>query len=171
MIRALLALRDRGRTLNVPTCFAGISLLRVLALILLATVLVDIGCNSGGGGSSPAIEDPDPDPDPTPVALEVLETSPADEATGVARMTQIEVVFSTALDVSTVEAASFAVSGSTSGTIQGAYSLADGDATVFFMPTAPYAYEETVLVKLGEALRSTEGEQLAAEFSFSFTIE
>ena len=164
MIRAkdMLYPRPRRQTLG--------GLCQWRTLIFMAALLTGVACsddddddNNVGGGQLPN--------PPSGGALSVAGTQPPDGATGVSNMAQIQALFSAALDTGTVDASSFAVTGSTSGVIQGAYSFADNDKTALFSPDAPYAYEETVDVRVTTDVISAEGDRLTEDLLFSFTVE
>lgn len=92
----------------------------------------------------------------------VASTSPANGATNAAIGTAISVVFSDAMDATTLNASTFTVGG-VSGTIS-----ASG-TTATFTPSSPLAYNTTYTATITTGARATTGIALASNMTWTFT--
>lgn len=98
----------------------------------------------------------------------VVSFSPARHALATPTTTPISVTFDAAIEASTIPA-SIRVWGSRSGVIQGAFSLADGGATVVFTPTSPFGGGEVVTVGISHDLEASDGSPFrAAGYAWQF---
>lgn len=125
---------------------------------LLSALLLTGGCT--------AIVDPsqiEPDGDGT-VAPTVQSTSPAAGATAVAATSAIELVFSSAMDKASVEAAFVATPA-----IACAWSWSNGDTIATCSPAAALVADTTYALTLSASARDENGAPLAAPYAFSFT--
>lgn len=154
-------------------------LIRGLPLAVVIVVGVGIGCSSGssGGGSAPAAQpapnppaNPNPPSNPNaPVDLTLRSIFPADQATDVAVQEEVEVIFSTGLDLNTLTGMSFFLEGSVSGSVPGARSYDAGSNKLVFTPILPYSFGETITVNLTTALKSDSGGDFEG-FTFTFVV-
>ncbi len=92
--------------------------------------------------------------------LTVVATTPAMNATSVARTSPVTITFSEALDAATVTPARVRVVGRWSGPVAG--SVAVDGAALTFTPARPYQAGEHVTVQLGAAITTVTGESLGA---------
>lgn len=97
--------------------------------------------------------------------LIVVSTSPEDGATGIERDAVIEVTFSAALDVTSVAAQSFKVSGP-AGPMDGKLSVKG--ATVTFTPSASYALLADYTVAIAANVGAEQGGELGEAYEFGF---
>ncbi|MDD5057533.1 MAG: Ig-like domain-containing protein [Sideroxydans sp.] len=123
-------------------------------LFLVSILLSLSGCGGGSGGSN-AVADTTP---PT-----VSSTTPANSATGVAVSSAITATFSEAMTVSTLNAATFTLSGGASGTVT--YS----GTTATFTPSSNLAYSTTYTATITTGAKDSAGNALAANYTWSFT--
>lgn len=99
------------------------------------------------------------------IAPTVVSTLPAANATGVARTTAIDVVFSDPLTSATVtNPANFTVSGGVTGTI----TYVDATKTATFTPSAILAFDSPYTVTLTTGIQNASGQSMAANYVFSF---
>ncbi|MEE2883116.1 MAG: FG-GAP-like repeat-containing protein [Planctomycetota bacterium] len=82
----------------------------------------------------------------------------------------IEVGFDHTMDLSSITAESFVVTGSVTTDIDGTFELANGDRSVVFTTLAPLIHDETITVDLTQSIRSQSGKSLDS-FSWNFEVE
>ncbi|MDD5286471.1 MAG: Ig-like domain-containing protein, partial [Desulfuromonadaceae bacterium] len=100
------------------------------------------------------------------LAPTVVSTLPAANATGVARTTTIDVIFSDPLTSATVtDPANFTVSGGVTGSI----AYVDATKTATFTPSATLAFNTSYTVTLTTGIQNATGQNMAANYVFSFT--
>jgi hypothetical protein len=91
--------------------------------------------------------------------------------TSVAATTIVAVTFDRAVNTATVTNASFRVFGRQSGPASGGFSFSNGDKTVTFTPSAPFAAGEVVTVNLAETLTATDTTTLRTQgYAWQFNI-
>jgi len=95
---------------------------------------------------------------------EVVSTSPAADATGVAIDTAVSVTFNEAMDESTITTSSFTLDG-----VSGSVSYNPATYTATFTPSADLAYSTTYTATLSTAITDVAGNPLASAYSWSFT--
>jgi len=93
-------------------------------------------------------------------SLTVVATSPAMNATSVARTSPVTITFSGALDAATVTPARVRVFGRWSGPVPGTVDVSGPALT--FTPSRPYQAGEHVTVQLGAAITAADGESIGA---------
>lgn len=109
-----------------------------------------------------------------PIRTQVESVSPAANSVvtleGFSTVTTIEVVFDHRMDLTSITADSFIVTGSVSEVILGAITGVGENRTVTFTPLLPLLVDESIHVQLLESIRSQSGKSLEP-YSWSFTIE
>jgi hypothetical protein len=99
----------------------------------------------------------------------VTATSPAGSATQVARDTNVRVTFSETMDtVATQTAFTLAPASNPSATVAGTFSWT-GATTLTFDPAVPLDGATQYLARVGTGARDARGNQLASEYSWTFT--
>ncbi len=101
----------------------------------------------------------------TAIGPAVSSTNPANGATGVPLNRVITAAFNKAMDRTTINAASFFISGTTSGTVT--FDAATNIA--IFTPLGNLAANATITATLTSSVRDTAGNPLASNFVWSFT--
>jgi hypothetical protein len=100
--------------------------------------------------------------------LAVAAISPQRHALNASVASVIEITFDQALNARSI-AGNARVWGSRTGAPDGAWTLANGGATLVFTPTSPFAAGEIVTINLSHNLQSTDGDPLrAAGFAWQF---
>lgn len=112
--------------------------------------LVDSG-NGGGGGDAPDTTSPT-----------VLSVNPPNETTGVATNSTVTAIFSEAMNASTINTATFTVTGVT-GTVSYA------GTTAIFTPDIPLTNNTVYTATITTAVNDLAGNALAENYSWSFT--
>lgn len=136
-----------------------------LLILLAALSCLPPGCKSSSGSRKKSV------PAAAPAFL-VLATAPAGGASDIAPDTGITVTFNAELELSTLDASTFRVTGSSSGGIPGSFSYLPEKRQLTFRSEASFVEGERVGVKLAGALRSTGGGTLpATEWSFDIAEE
>jgi ATP-dependent Clp protease adapter protein ClpS len=99
----------------------------------------------------------------------VVSTSPANGATGVAGTSTVAVTFNKLIDAATLNAASFTVSVTSGGTpISGNISFDATSRTGTFTPTEPLASATSYTATIASTVKDLSGNALATAYSFSF---
>jgi uncharacterized membrane protein YgcG len=123
-------------------------------LALMAIPLMIGGCGSDG---------PTGDRD----APELVTTSPALGATGVARTTTVTATFNEAIASSSVTAARFKVETAAGAAVPGTTTVTD--ATITFTPTSPLAFGTTYRGTIGAGIADLSGNDIASGYTWTFT--
>ena len=134
-------------------------------LAILSSTLVlafVVGCN---GSSHPATTNPTT---PTGGSVSVSSTQPAAGATGVATNAPIQIVFSSAVDAATVDAADIKVTNSTASSVTGTVAYNSTTNTATFTPSAPLATSTKYTVTV-TGVTSSGGGTMSSSFTSSFT--
>lgn len=108
-----------------------------------------------------------------PILTEVTSVSPASGSLTALNPLEsfvIEVGFDHKMNLSSLTAESFIVTGSATANIDGLFTLTDGDRTVVFTTLAPLIHTENITVELTESIRSQSGKSLKA-YSWTFDVE
>ena len=101
-------------------------------------------------------------------APRVTSVSPLPETVGAARDGALVVQFDEALDPATVTAASFRVLGRWTGPVAGTLTLEDDDRRIRFVPAAPLAVGDLVLVQLARTISDAGGAPMAHGYAWQF---
>lgn len=96
-------------------------------------------------------------------------TIPAENAINVNKTTTIKIIFDSPINMNTVNANTFIVSGSVTGTHSGIYSYDSQTYTLTFLPNVEFALNEIVSTILTDSFQVL-GKTLWHSFSFSFRI-
>lgn len=103
--------------------------------------------------------------------LAVTSTTPARHAGNVARDTTIAIHFNMPLNIATLTAANFRVSGRTRGTTPGSLAFSNGNQTLTFTPDVPFPAGEAVSVLLSHFVAAADGSPLrAAGYATQFLV-
>ncbi len=100
----------------------------------------------------------------------VLSSNPEDGATDVDRTANVYVTFNKDMNPSTINAGSFMLTGSVSGSIAGEYSYLEELKTAEFAPAVSFETGEQVDLLLTVDIQDVHGTALAGEHTFSFTV-
>lgn len=102
-------------------------------------------------------------------APSVLATSPVSAATGVAKNTNIRILFSQAMDKVSTQAA-FSATGLSSGIHVGVFSWNATGTVLTFNPNTDFWYGEWVAVTLKMTAKDVRGQAMATDYNFRFRI-
>lgn len=103
-------------------------------------------------------------------ALTVSSVSPGNLENGVSPARSVVLTFNQALDPSTVDATSFALTGKTSGVVPVVVTLDASGTQVTLSPTRPFFIAETVHVRVASSVRAVTQEALTRGFQSAFSI-
>ena len=108
-------------------------------------------------------------PAPTPTLPSVISAVPANGATGVAINHALSATFSEAMNLATINSASFTVTGPGGVAVAGAVTYIAAGSVATFTPAAPLAYSTTYTATVTTAATNLAGNALAANFVWTFT--
>jgi len=118
---------------------------------------------SPGGGPSNAVNFT------VSIPLQIVQTNPPDGATNVTTNTNVVVTFSTAIDPSSVDTASFfVVNNATTVAVPGVIRMGSGNITATFVPSQPLAFGHSFFVTLTTAIKDPAGSHLPGNANFGF---
>lgn len=139
-----------------------ITAVSVLAITVLCLAVVLSGCGGGGGSSeSPGGGDPT-------IILSVTSTTPLNKVSGIPIQSTISVVFSKAVDTTSITESTFIITGET-GTVAGTVAYNETSKTATFTPAAPFAKIKTYTATVTTGVKDADGNALAADYTWSFT--
>jgi hypothetical protein len=127
-------------------------------LLAVLLILVVAACNKA----------PTPELEPQ-AAPTVLATSPVSAATGVAKNTNIRILFSQAMDKVSTQAA-FSATGMSSGVHAGVFSWNPSGTILAFNPNVDFTYGEWVTVIVKKTAKDVRGQPMLADYAFRFRI-
>ncbi|MEJ2098131.1 MAG: Ig-like domain-containing protein, partial [Deltaproteobacteria bacterium] len=142
-----MTLRSRPKIADMFRCFCIL-----LTLFFGMAAIIGSGGGGGGGGSDTT-------------APEIVSTSPADSATGVAIASTVSVTFSEDMDASTITAASFSIDNGVTGSVN--YSSSTRMAT--FTPSVDLSANTTYTATISASCTDAAGNGLSANYSWTFT--
>lgn len=100
--------------------------------------------------------------------FDVLSVTPANYAMGIINTTSISVQFNDDINMSTVNASTFAVNG---GAVTGSYSYDPILRIVTFTPASELLYNTLHTVTLTTGIKSDKGDSMSSDYTWSFTTE
>lgn len=100
--------------------------------------------------------------------FDVISVTPANYAMGIINTTSISVQFNDDINMSTVNASTFAVNG---GAVTGAYSYDPILRIVTFTPASELLYNTLHTVTLTTGIKSEKGDSMSSDYTWSFTTE
>jgi hypothetical protein len=127
----------------------------LLAVALPATAAILVSCGGTDDGTGPGDAD----------APTVTGTTPADGATDVGLIQRIEVVFSEAMDESTIDETTFDV---TARGLSGQVDYDEGSMTATFIPDTLYAAQSSYDVEISDQVEDEGGHSMEDPYAFSF---
>ncbi len=131
-----------------------------LPVILFASLMT--GCFDGGGGGGGG-------GGTTATVPSVTSTGPTDTATGVALNSKVTATFSESMDGTTINVASFTVTGAGETALSGSASLDSATNTASFTPSSNLTASTVYTAMLTTNVESTAGMALAEDYIWSFT--